>query len=93
MKRFRDIDLEVALSVTTGRMLAQEFSHLHNAIQWLYGTDEDLASIGIVLCHPKAKENLLRQYPDLPTEMEGVMDDFVREEKERFGSKLTVERG
>jgi hypothetical protein len=86
----KNIDTATVVSITTGRMLT-DFDLLAEAIQHATGETDDLASIGVAIMGPLAKDNIMKQYPDLPEGFTGTdFDGFVADCRSRFGETLAI---
>lgn len=87
----KKIDPRALGSITTGVLLLDGFSNVHEAITHVLGREvytHELPSL-----RKEASAAVLRQFPDMPTSISGGWKETAASITERFGTLVDVEKG
>lgn len=92
---FEDFPSAVVGTISTGVMLVHDFSQVHACIEWIIGAP--VWTHHLPKLHPPLQRAIKEQFPDMPTEMDGVDREnwrrFASDIEARFGKTLSVRRG
>lgn len=93
----KTFDVPTLASITTGVLLVQPFSKVHEACEWLLGHPVWTHELGNRATVDRIKATLLKQFPELDVDATNVGKDnwapFAYELIQKFGPSREVEQG
>jgi len=92
----RAFDVAVLVSITSGVLLVQPFSKVHEACEWLMGHPVWTHELGSEATVNRIKAAVLAQHPDLPSEVtadRNNWDAVAASLRETYGATRDVAKG
>lgn len=93
--RFKEFPSTALATLSSGTVLITPFSKVHEAAEWIMG--HPIWTHQFPSLRAEIENAVLRQFPGMPTEIEGCNRDNWREHADRietqFGKTVSVKRG
>jgi hypothetical protein len=91
MSETRDFDPRIIGSITTGVLLIEGFSLVHEAMEFVMG--RPIWTHEIRRETDEARRLVLEQHPDMPIEISGSWQETAQALLDRYGAAISIKKG